>query len=74
MFLILKTCTADWIKAENKHIIQGFEAAGEFVDLIDSDYQSVVEKGLLLIPDKIKKLIVGKNTQTTTWVSLAQAF
>ena len=54
-------CTADWIKAENNHIIRGFEAAGEFVDLIDSDYQSVVEKALLLIPCRIKKLIAGKE-------------
>ena len=54
-------CTADWIKEENRRVIQGFEAAGEFVDLIDSDYQSVVEKVLLLIPDKIKKLIAGKE-------------
>ena len=54
-------CTADWIKAENNHIIRGFEAAGELLDLIDSDYLSVVEKALLLIPDKIKKLIAGKK-------------
>ena len=54
-------CTVDWIKEENRRVIQGFEEAGEFVDLIDSDYQSVVEKALLLIPDKIKKLIVGKK-------------
>lgn len=54
-------CTADWIKAENKYIIRGFEAAGELIDLIDSDYQSVVNKSLLLIPDNIKKLIAEKK-------------
>ena len=53
--------TADWVKEENRRVIQGFEATGEFVDLIDSDYQSVVEKVLLLIPDNIKKLIAGKK-------------
>lgn len=54
-------CTADWIKEENRRVIQGFESSGEFVDLIDSDYLSVVKKALLLIPDKIKKLIAGKK-------------
>lgn len=54
-------CTADWIKEENNHIIRGFEAAGEIIDLIDSDYQSVVEKALLLIPANIKKLTANKN-------------
>ncbi len=53
--------TVDWVKEENRRVIQGFEAVGEFVDLIDSDYQSVVEKALLLIPDKIKKLTAGKE-------------
>lgn len=53
--------TVDWVKEENRHFIQGFEAAGEFVDLIDSDYQSIVEKALLLIPCNIKKLIEGKK-------------
>ena len=56
-----RDCTADWIKAENKYIIQGFEAAGELIDLIDSDYQSVVNKSLLLIPDNIKKLIAERK-------------
>lgn len=45
-------CTADWIKEENRRVIKGFEAAGEFVDLIDSDYQSVVEKKGCLISKK----------------------
>ncbi len=54
-------CTVDWIKAENRRVIRAFEAAGEFVDLIDSDYLSVVEKTLLLIPDNIKKLIAVKE-------------
>ena len=42
-------CTADWVKEENRRVIQGFEAAGDFVDLIDSDYVEVIEKALLLI-------------------------
>lgn len=54
-------CTADWIREENRRVIQGFEASREFVDIIDSDYQSVVEKALLLIPCNIKKLIAGKK-------------
>ena len=54
-------CTADWVKEENRRVIQGFEATGEFVDMIDSDYEEVIEKVLLLIPDKIKKLIAGKE-------------
>ncbi len=54
-------CTSDWIKKENNRIIKGFEAAGEFVDLIDSNYEQAIEKALLLIPDKIKKLIAGKE-------------
>lgn len=54
-------CTVDWIKEENRRVIQGFEASGEFVDLIDSDYVEVIEKSLLLIPDNIKKLIGGKK-------------
>ena len=54
-------CTAAWIKAENKRIIQGFEAAGELLDLIDSSYEQTIEKALLLIPDKIKKMIAGKK-------------
>ena len=53
--------TVDWVKEENRRFIQGFEAAGEFVDLIDSDYEEVTGKALLLIPDKIKKLIAEKK-------------
>ena len=53
--------TADWVKEENRRFIQGFEAAGEFVDLIDSDYEELTEKALLLIPCNIKKLIAEKN-------------
>ena len=48
-------------KEENRRVIQGFEASGEFVDLIDSDYEEVIEKALLLIPCNIKKLIAGKK-------------
>ena len=54
-------CTADWIKAENRNYRERFEAAGELIDLIDSSYKQVVERALLLIPDKIKKLIAGKE-------------
>ena len=54
-------CTVDWIKEENRRVIQGFEAAGELLDLIDSSYEQTIEKALLLIPDKIKKLIAGKK-------------
>ena len=46
---------------ENNNYIEGFEAAGELIDLIDSNYEQAIEKALLLIPDKIKKLIAGKE-------------
>ena len=42
-------CTADWVKEENRRVIQGFEAAGEFIDLIDSSYEQTIEKALFLI-------------------------
>ena len=54
-------CTATWIKVENNRIIKGFEAAGEFIDLIDSSYEQTIEKALFLVPDKIKRLIAGKE-------------
>lgn len=57
-------CTIDWIKAENRNFIKGFEAAGETVDLIDTNYEQTVEKALFLIPDNIKKIIAGKEYQT----------
>ena len=37
-------CTADWIKADNRRFIEGFEKAGEHIELIDSDYEQVIEK------------------------------
>ena len=45
-------CTVDWIKADNNRFIEGFEKTGEFIDLIDSDYEQVIEKVFLLIPDQ----------------------
>ena len=49
-----RDCTADWIKAENNNYIEGFQAAGELIDLIDSSYEQAIEKALLLIPSKSK--------------------
>ncbi len=40
--------TSDWIKEENRHIIKGFESAGELIYLIDSNYKQTIEKALLL--------------------------
>ena len=37
-------CTADWIKADNKRFIEGFEKTGEHIELIDSNYEQVIEK------------------------------
>ena len=36
-------CTADWLKAENRAMIEGFRAAGEAVTLIDADWEAAVE-------------------------------
>ena len=36
-------CTADRLKAENRRVIAGFEAAGEPVALIDADWEAAVE-------------------------------
>ncbi len=33
-------CTADWLKAENRRMIEGFRAAGERVVLIDTDWEA----------------------------------
>ena len=39
-------CTVESLKADNKRIIDGFHSAGEYVVLIDSDYEQTI-KGLL---------------------------
>lgn len=39
-------CTADWIKEENKKVIEGFRKSGEQIVMIDKDYGSVIS-GLL---------------------------
>ena len=35
-------CTADWVKTENRKIIEGFGQAGEQMILIDSDYEKAI--------------------------------
>ena len=37
-------CTSDWIKADNKRYIEGFAKTGEHIELIDSNYEQVIEK------------------------------
>ena len=37
-------CTVDLIKADNRRFIEGFEKAVEHIELIDSDYEQVIEK------------------------------
>ena len=37
-------CTADWIKADNKRFIEGFAKTGEHIEVIDSDYEQIIEK------------------------------
>jgi len=37
-------CTVDLIKADNKRFIEGFEKTGEHIELIDSNYEQVIEK------------------------------
>ena len=44
--LVAADCTMESLKADNKHIIDGFQSAGEQVVLIDSDYEKTI-KGLL---------------------------
>ena len=39
-------CTADWLKEDNRKIIEGFSKAGEQIILIDTDYESTIS-GLL---------------------------
>ena len=36
-------CTIDWIKAGNSKMLEGFKKAGEPVELIDTDYERVME-------------------------------
>ncbi|MCR4946658.1 MAG: ATP-binding protein [Lachnospiraceae bacterium] len=36
-------CTVDWIKAGNSKMTEGFKKAGEPVELIDTDYERVME-------------------------------
>lgn len=35
-------CTADWIKSENRKIIEGFQRMGEPIILINDDYEKVI--------------------------------
>lgn len=35
-------CTADWLKEDNRKIIEGFSKAGEQIILIDTDYESTI--------------------------------
>ncbi|MBO4809346.1 MAG: adenylate kinase [Lachnospiraceae bacterium] len=35
-------CTADWLKTDNRAIIEGFTKAGERVTLIEDDYESTI--------------------------------
>ena len=35
-------CTADWIKSENRKIIEGFQRMGEPIILINDDYEKAM--------------------------------
>ena len=37
-------CTVDQIKADNKRFIDGFAKTGEHIEVIDSDYEQIIEK------------------------------
>ena len=37
-------CTVDLIKADNKRFIEGFAKTGEHIELIDSNYEQIIEK------------------------------
>ncbi len=50
-------CTVDWIKEENRRVIQGFEAVGELIDLIDSSYEQTIENALQT-PYKPSRIII----------------
>ena len=41
-------CTKDVLKEDNKRMVDGFERAGEQVSLIDSNYEQVIEKVLVI--------------------------
>ena len=42
-------CTADWLKTDNRAIIEGFTKAGENVVLIEDDYDSTINNVLKTI-------------------------
>ena len=46
-------CSAVWLKAQNRAYMEGFQACGENVTRIDSDYGQTIEK---LLNDKEKEL------------------
>jgi len=54
-------CSIGRLKSENRRVVEGFESAGEMVDMIDFDYEQSVEKVLYLIPDNIRRLVAGKK-------------
>ena len=39
-------CSLDWIKEENKRLLEGFKKTGEIVELIDSNYEKVTNAQL----------------------------
>ena len=39
-------CTADWLKAENQKVIEGFGLTDNQVILIDKDYEEAIREGL----------------------------
>ncbi len=41
-------CTADWIKEENRRIIDGFRSAGEKLNLIQEDYNEAISEILMM--------------------------
>ncbi len=41
-------CTADWIKEENRRIIDGFRSAGEKLNLIQEDYNKAISEILMM--------------------------
>lgn len=54
-------CTIDWIKADNRKYMEGFCRAGERIEVIDKNYEQVIERLLLRIPDSIQAHIAGKK-------------
>lgn len=53
-------CTIDWIKANNRRFIEGFGHAGEQIELIDTDYEQIIDN-LLVEPELLIEL------QDTEW-------